>query len=282
MLLHPKFTVPLMAGVPSVMVVHGADWFLPGAAKFYSPLDRAYMRVFMPLYVRKAAAVIAVSQITADDFERLFRTPAGKVQTVYFGPAKHFRRVTDRDALQAVRSKYNLPQRFVLTLSKVGGDTRKNIAGVFGAYQELRPERFPERLGGWYRVDRWEKSAETVKLYIQAVVIVTGDPRAPALVAPGLTGRVARNYQLRYYLAGLTEPAFHLRNAHVVFEGTAPPRLHEWIRFEVPLGRDIARLWAGPPAQYESLRVLFEARWDAMPAGSWARADVYFDDLYLE
>ena len=155
-------------------------------------------------------------------------------------------------------------------------------AGVFGTYQELRPARFPERLGGFSRVDRWEKSDETVKLYIQAVVIVTGDPRAPALVAPGLTRRVARNYQLRYYLAGLSEPAFHLRNAHVVFEGTAPPRLHEWTRFEIPLGRDIARLWAGPPAEYESLRVLFEARWDALPRESWARADVFFDDVFLE
>jgi hypothetical protein len=153
---------------------------------------------------------------------------------------------------------------------------------VFGAYQELRPERFPERLGGFYRVERWEKSDAAVKLYLQTVVIVMGDPRAPALVAPDFSRRIIRNYQLRYYLAGLAEPAFHLRNAHIVFEGTAPPRLHEWTRFEVPLRRDVERLWAGPPAEYESLRVLFEARWDELPADGWARADVYFDDLFLE
>ena len=47
-LLHPKFTLPLATSVPSVMVLHGADWFLPDAARFYSVAERAYMRVFMP------------------------------------------------------------------------------------------------------------------------------------------------------------------------------------------------------------------------------------------
>ena len=28
-ILHPKFTVPLTGSIPSVMVLHGADWFLP-------------------------------------------------------------------------------------------------------------------------------------------------------------------------------------------------------------------------------------------------------------
>jgi glycosyltransferase involved in cell wall biosynthesis len=144
-LLHPKFTVPLLSGTPSVMVVHGADWFLPGAAQFYTRLDRAYMRAFMPLYVRKASAVISVSQITTDDFVRLFRPPPGKVQTVYFGPAANFSRVTDAAVLDAVRRKYALPERFVLTLSKVGGDTRKNIAGVFGGFQRMHG-RVPHRL----------------------------------------------------------------------------------------------------------------------------------------
>jgi glycosyltransferase involved in cell wall biosynthesis len=77
------------------------------------------------------------------------------VQTVYFGPARHFRRVTDRDALQAVRSKYELPERFVLTLSKVGGDTRKNIAGVFGAYRRLHGQVPHQLVVGGLGCDRF-------------------------------------------------------------------------------------------------------------------------------
>lgn len=135
--LHPKFTVPLLSGAPSVMVLHGADWFLPDAAQFYTRLDRAYMRVFMPLYLRKAAVAISVSQLTTDDFVRIFHPPAEKVRTVYFGPARHFRRITDEAAIADVRAKYGLPERYILTLSKLGGEERKNIRGVFEAFARV-------------------------------------------------------------------------------------------------------------------------------------------------
>lgn len=145
LILHPKFTVPLLAGRPTVMVLHGADWFLPDAAQFYGRLDRAYMRVFMPLYLRRSAVALSVSQLTTDDFVRIFDLPPGKVRTVYFGPARHFRRVTDPEALDAVRRKYGLPERFIFTLSKIGGGERKNIRGVFDAYARVHG-RVPHKL----------------------------------------------------------------------------------------------------------------------------------------
>lgn len=135
--LHPKFTVPFFAPARSVMVLHGADWFLPDAAHFYTRLDRLYMRVFMPLYLRRAAAVLSVSGLTTDHFNRIFHLPAGKVRTTYFGPAAHFRRVDDPTVLDRVRQRYGLPDRFLLTLSKGAGGERKNIAGVFRAYERL-------------------------------------------------------------------------------------------------------------------------------------------------
>jgi glycosyltransferase involved in cell wall biosynthesis len=135
--LHPKFTVPLLSPTPSVMVLHGADWWLPDAAHFYTRLDRLYLSVFMPLYLRRSAAVLSVSGITTDHFNRIFRLPPGKVRTTYFGPARHFRRIEDPELLRAVKEKYSLPDRFVLTLSKAAGGERKNIAGVFRAYAQL-------------------------------------------------------------------------------------------------------------------------------------------------
>jgi hypothetical protein len=43
-LFHPKFTVPLLAPCPTVMTVHGADWFIPEQARFYGRIDVAYIR----------------------------------------------------------------------------------------------------------------------------------------------------------------------------------------------------------------------------------------------
>jgi glycosyltransferase involved in cell wall biosynthesis len=136
-LFHPKFTVPLLAPCPTVMVVHGADWFIPEHAQFYTRLDVTYIRSVMPLYFRRAAAVLSVSQITTDNFNRILGLPPGKVVTTYLSPGKHFRRITDQAELARVRSLYDLPERFILTLSKVAGGGRKNIDGVFAAYRQL-------------------------------------------------------------------------------------------------------------------------------------------------
>lgn len=135
-LFHPKFTAPLLAPCPVVMTVHGADWFVPEQAKFYKPLDIYYIRAFMPLYFRKSACVISVSQLTTDNFNRVLRLPSGKVRTVYLAPARHFHRVDDPELLKAVRTRYSLPERFILTLTKRGGGERKNLGRVFEAFAD--------------------------------------------------------------------------------------------------------------------------------------------------
>lgn len=134
-LFHPKFTVPLAAPCAAVMVVHGADWFIPEQARFYGKLDVFQIRRLMPLYFRKATTVISVSELTTQNFNRVLGLPPGKVKTIYFAPARHFRRVEDPAILAQVRSRYALPERFILTLTKVGGGGRKNFRGVVEAYR---------------------------------------------------------------------------------------------------------------------------------------------------
>ncbi len=139
-LFHPKFTAPFLAPCPVVMTVHGADWFLPEQAVFYGRLDVQYIRAIMPLYFRKCAAVISVSQLTTDNFNAALRLPPDKVKTIYFAPARHFRRITDPATLQAVKAKYQLPDRFILTLTKRLGDGRKNLGQIFNAYAQYHQQ----------------------------------------------------------------------------------------------------------------------------------------------
>ena len=134
LLFHPKFTVPLFAPCKAMMVVHGADWLIPEQARFYTWLDVTYMRMMLPLYFKKSATVISVSQETTDNFNRLLNLPEDKVQTIYFAPARNFKRVTDPAVLQTVRTKYNLPGNFILTLTKRKGGGRKNLGQIFKAY----------------------------------------------------------------------------------------------------------------------------------------------------
>ena len=117
------------------MVVHGADWLIPEQAQFYTAWDVKYMKMMLPLYFRKSSAVISVSQETTDNFIRILKLPKGKVQTIYFAPARHFKRVTDSETLQRIKRAINLPDKFILTLTKRKGDGRKNLGQVFKAYE---------------------------------------------------------------------------------------------------------------------------------------------------
>src|ERR671921_806604 len=132
---HPKFTVPLLAPCKSVMVLHGAGWFMADTSKFWSALDLRYVRMMMPVYCRRASAVLSGSQITTDTFNPGLQLRPGKIRTVYFGPGKQFQRVANQAELERAKQKYNLPDRFILTLSGHDRGTRKNIDGILKAYQ---------------------------------------------------------------------------------------------------------------------------------------------------
>lgn len=151
-LFHPKFTAPLLAPCSVVMSVHGADWFVPERARFYSWVTVWYLRLFMPVYLWKCSRVISVSQLTTEDFYRTFDLPPGKVCTVYFAPARHFTRIEDAEEIERVRERYRLPARFILTLTKRrGGDRRKNFGNLLQAYaryHESTPNPIPLVVGG--------------------------------------------------------------------------------------------------------------------------------------
>jgi glycosyltransferase involved in cell wall biosynthesis len=144
-LFHPKFTVPLASPCPTVMVVHGAEWFIPEQARFYGRFDIAQMNVLMPLYFRRAAAVISVTELTTQNFRRVLGAPAAKIRTIYLAAAKHFRPITDKDVLARIRARYRLPDDFILTLTKLGGGARKNIDGILESFR-LCHGRIPHKL----------------------------------------------------------------------------------------------------------------------------------------
>jgi glycosyltransferase involved in cell wall biosynthesis len=141
-LFHPKFTVPLWCASKSVMVLHGAGWFLPDVQHFWSRGTRIYTRLMMPVYCRFAGAVLSVSEITRDVFiERLGVAPE-KITTVYFGPGEQFTLTPTPERLEAVAARYRLPERYILTLS--GGDRadRKNFGTILEAFRRIY-ERVP-------------------------------------------------------------------------------------------------------------------------------------------
>ena len=135
---HPKFTLPLFTKARTVMVLHGADWFLPEYETVYNELDVMYIKRFMPLYLKKASRAISVSNYCTEGFVSAFPWAKDKIQTIYFGPHKMFRPILDQSILTNVRLKYHLPEKFILTVIRYDPgtkNTRKNFGGMIQAYK---------------------------------------------------------------------------------------------------------------------------------------------------
>ena len=165
------------------------------------------------------------------------------------------------------------------------GDRERPVS-IRSATQEISPPRFPDRIAGWYRVERWEDTPDPGALQLQIIVGVIGDPRTLEIVRsddpeepephPELS-----NYQLRYQLAGPTEEPEDGGNIRHRVIGAGPPKLASWVHFDLPVKSDFEQRWDHIPANFGHLRVMYSVRWDDKEEGAALHADVYYDDLFF-
>lgn len=163
---------------------------------------------------------------------------------------------------------------------------REQSVSVRSAIQEISPPLFPDRIAGWYRVDRWEDTPGPGALQLQIIVGVIGDPRTLEIVRSDdpndpEVNPALENFQLRYQLAGPTAELEDGANIRHRVIGVGPPPLERWVPFELPVKSDFEERWNYIPANFRQLRVLFGVRWDDKQEGAALRADVYYDDLFF-
>ena len=131
---NTKFTVPFFTRRKTVMAIHGASWFV--RPELYGKLDRTYVRLVMPLYCRKASAIISNSDLTTRDFIRILGVSPDKIRTAHLAAADRFRPVDNPDVLSRARREYALPDRFILSVIKY--DPRKNFENLINAFRLFR------------------------------------------------------------------------------------------------------------------------------------------------
>jgi glycosyltransferase involved in cell wall biosynthesis len=137
LLYNPKYSIPLAAGCPAVWVCHGLDWYvMPWASR---RIDRLSHRFLVPRYAARAAAIIAVSEITRQHVMEYLGVPPNRVVTVYSGVDDVFRRKLDQSRLREIRKKYSLPERFLLYAGAIYPP--KNFTRLVRAYALVGPER---------------------------------------------------------------------------------------------------------------------------------------------
>jgi glycosyltransferase involved in cell wall biosynthesis len=128
----PVNVVPLGVSIPQVVTVHDLGFHhFPGQ---YPGMKQRYLNAMTRLSIRRAAAVITVSEATRRDVIDVYRVDPAQVVTVPNGVDDSMRPLDD-DAINQFRERNGLPDHFVLFLGTL--QPRKNIEVLVRAYALL-------------------------------------------------------------------------------------------------------------------------------------------------
>ncbi|MFC1925769.1 glycosyltransferase family 4 protein [Chloroflexota bacterium] len=129
-----KNVVPPLVSCKSVVTVHDLGYMVD--KKHYHPLDTLYMNLAIRWSMRKGSAIIAISQNTKKDLISLLGTKEEKIHCVYFGINSEYRPIENREYLEGVRDKYDLPSEFILAISSL--QRRKNLPNLVKAFSLVK------------------------------------------------------------------------------------------------------------------------------------------------
>jgi len=133
---HTQYITPFFVSnkIKIVTSIHDVSFkVLPGLIKFF---DLFFFSVLIPLSVRRANRIIAVSNFTREEIIRFYNVDPAKVTLVYNAIAENFITQYSSDEIKScVREKYHLPEKFILYLGTM--QPRKNIPSLIKAFALL-------------------------------------------------------------------------------------------------------------------------------------------------
>jgi glycosyltransferase involved in cell wall biosynthesis len=118
-------------GMRRVVTIH--DFVYRHAGETLPRISLWSRRVLQPLAIRRADAIVCVSRSTAEELRAL----SGRTPDAVIEPRIDARyRPATESAIEAVRRRYELPQRFLLTIGTL--EPRKNVVALLRAYVRAR------------------------------------------------------------------------------------------------------------------------------------------------
>lgn len=164
--------IPIGSPAPTIVTVHDMSLRLYPRCH---PVRRLLLnRPLMRVAIKQAAAIVTVSHSARRDLLRFHGVPPDRVSVVHEAASPAFRPIDDRAALDAVRARYGLPDRFILYVGTI--EPRKNLGRLMDAFAAARKAGIPHHLVcvgpyGWSSTDL---AARIDRLGIGGVVHFTG------------------------------------------------------------------------------------------------------------
>ncbi|MDQ6921933.1 MAG: glycosyltransferase family 4 protein, partial [Candidatus Dormibacteraeota bacterium] len=133
-----RMTVPAVVTAHDTAIYRHPEWF-PGG-------QTLSVRVIVPRSMRRADAVLAVSENTASDVREQFGVDPRRLHVVPEGVAERYRPLPAEE-IQAVRRRHDLPERYILFVSTI--EPRKNLETLLKAWSRLEGRPPLVIVGGW-------------------------------------------------------------------------------------------------------------------------------------
>lgn len=120
--------LPPLRDIPTVLTVH--DLIFEHLPQHHKLLNRTYLGATMPLFCRRASAILTVSEATKRDLLALYGVAAERVTVIPEAADPRFR-PQPPEVVARVRKRYGLPPRYVLAVGTI--EPRKNLSRLVDA-----------------------------------------------------------------------------------------------------------------------------------------------------
>lgn len=114
---NPKFSVPLVSHCPVTMGLQEPAWWT--WPEHYERFDVLYQRIMLPLYCHKASHFFPWTNFVLEENRKHLGLPFDSSTITYAAPKEYLRPIEEPGILEDFRNKYQLPKKFILTVTRV-------------------------------------------------------------------------------------------------------------------------------------------------------------------
>ena len=132
-LLHITYIAPFTRQCPLVVSVHDVSFKI--FPKYFSPRDRLLFKTLLPLSLKRATAIITLSQHAKNEILHYFPFLKGKVYAIPLAASNSFKKLSDQKRVENVLAKYGVSTPFIMAVGNL--QPRKNLVHLIKAFAKV-------------------------------------------------------------------------------------------------------------------------------------------------
>lgn len=114
-------------------IIHDVSFNVYG--KYIKFSDLFFLKILIPLSLRRADKIIGVSQFTQEEIKKYYSVDSSKLDWIHNAVSDNFQKGISPEKCNEIRKKYNLPEKSILYIGTL--QPRKNLSTLIEAYAKL-------------------------------------------------------------------------------------------------------------------------------------------------